>query len=262
MSGFTKLVPELVQSSIWNESAEVRCVWITMLAVKDKDGNVRGNPLSLARLANVSIEAVNAALEKFQAPDPHSNTPDHQGRRIAAVSGGWHVLNHALYRGKDYREHEAERKRQERAQKKDAGESVRTRPDMSGQVPDASASVSSSASSSGTEEGGCKGETEHPPRHRPCDILETDEIIGWVQCTKPRNDAERKACRHDEADGWLFPVTARKAAEWKEAYPAVLIDETLKEIRQRIRDTGKYRKTPPGVYAMVGGWMAREQNKA
>ena len=38
MSGFTKLVPEIVMSSIWNESPEVRCVWITMLAIKDENG--------------------------------------------------------------------------------------------------------------------------------------------------------------------------------------------------------------------------------
>ena len=38
MSGFTKLVPEIVLSSIWNESPEVRCVWITMLAIKDENG--------------------------------------------------------------------------------------------------------------------------------------------------------------------------------------------------------------------------------
>lgn len=37
MSGFTKLVPEIVMSSIWNESPEVRCVWIAMLATNALD---------------------------------------------------------------------------------------------------------------------------------------------------------------------------------------------------------------------------------
>jgi hypothetical protein len=96
MSGFTKLVPEIVHSSIWNESPEIRCVWITLLATKDKDGNVRGNPASLTRIANVTRAAVDEALAKFQSADPDSNTPDHDGRRIEAISGGWHVLNHEL----------------------------------------------------------------------------------------------------------------------------------------------------------------------
>jgi hypothetical protein len=100
------------------------------------------------------------------------------------------------------------------------------------------------------------------PRYRSFDVLESDEIIGWIQCTKPRSELEKKVCRMDDADGWVFPITKRKSEEWHEAYPKVLIEETLKEIRQRIRDTGKYRKTPPGVYAMVGRWMQNEQNKA
>ena len=141
MSGFTKLVPEIVLSSIWNESPEVRCVWIAMLATKDENGYVRGNAASLARIANVSLESAKEAIEKFQLPDPESNTPDNDGRRIQAVPGGWFVLNHALYRGKDYREYEAERKREYRKKHPLSG----TRP---GHVPDSSASASASASAS------------------------------------------------------------------------------------------------------------------
>lgn len=141
MAGFTKLVPEIVLSSIWNESAEVRCVWIAMLATKDENGYVRGNVASLARISNVSVEAAKSAIDRFQSPDPDSNTPDHEGRRIQAVPGGWFVLNHALYRGKDFREHEAERKRKYREKHQMSG----TCP---GQVPDASASASASVSAS------------------------------------------------------------------------------------------------------------------
>lgn len=140
MSGFTKLVPEIVQSSIWNETPEVRCVWITLLAIKDKDGFVRGNPATLARIANVSGEAVREALDKFQAPDPDSTTPDQEGRRIQAMPGGWRILNHVRYRGRDFRDHERERKQQYRVKKLSG-----TCP---GHVPDNSASDSTSASSS------------------------------------------------------------------------------------------------------------------
>jgi len=144
MAGFTKLVPEIVMSSIWNEPPDVRCVWITLLATKDENGYVRGNLLSLARTANVSVEATKHAIDVFQQPDPVSNTPDNEGRRIQAVPGGWYVLNHAIYRGKDYREHEAERKREYREKHKVS----RTCP---GHVPDSSASASVSASVSDRE---------------------------------------------------------------------------------------------------------------
>mgnify|MGYP001259537172 FL=1 len=141
MSGFTKLVPEIVMSSIWNESPEVRCVWIAMLATKDENGYVRGNATSLARLANVSLESAKEAIEKFQLPDPDSNSTEEDGRRIQAVPGGWFVLNHALYRGKDYREYEAERKKEYRKKQSLS----RTCP---GHVPDSSASASASISAS------------------------------------------------------------------------------------------------------------------
>lgn len=101
MSGFTKLVPEIVESSIWNESPEVRCVWVAMLAKKDKDGYVRGDAKTLARIANVGVEHVEEALRKFQDADESSHTPDNEGRRIAAAPGGWVVLNHEIYRARD-----------------------------------------------------------------------------------------------------------------------------------------------------------------
>jgi hypothetical protein len=85
------------------------------------------------------------------------------------VSGGWHVLNHALYRGKDYREHEAERKRIERQKKKEC-------PDMSGQVPDSSVSVSVSNSASeleGDARGGESGEQLPEPAAPPNPIPAT-----------------------------------------------------------------------------------------
>jgi hypothetical protein len=101
MSGFTKLVPEIVQSSIWNEPSDIRIVWITMLAIKDENGYVRGNAETLARMANVPIDAVNNALTKFQNPDANSHTPDDDGRRIEKYQGGWLVLNHDKYRCND-----------------------------------------------------------------------------------------------------------------------------------------------------------------
>lgn len=148
MSGFTKLVPEIIQSSIWNESAEVRIVWITLLAIKDEEGNVRGNIKTLARMANVRDKSAEDAIEKFKKPDPDSNTPAMEGRRIESIPGGWHVINHSVYRAKDYKDHEAERKREYR--KRVSGTSP-------GQVPDSSASASVSASSLDQDKRGMQG---------------------------------------------------------------------------------------------------------
>ena len=108
MPGFTKLVPEIIQSSIWNETSDVRCVWITMLAMKDQDGYVRGNINTLTRMANVGVDAVIEAVKKFTSPDPSSHTPNDDGRRIEPTHGGWMVLNHSLYRARDMKAEHAE----------------------------------------------------------------------------------------------------------------------------------------------------------
>ena len=153
MSGFTKLVPEIIQSSIWNEPPEIRCVWIAMIAMKDQDGNLRGNYQTIARMANVSLDWADKALQKFQSPDPYSNNTVNEGRRIEAIPGGWHVVSHELYRAKDYREFEAERKKKYRENKAMSG----TCP---GHVPDSSVSVSVSASDSASKREVKEGEKE------------------------------------------------------------------------------------------------------
>lgn len=98
MSGFSKLVPEIVMSSVWDLPTDIRIVWITLLALKDADGFVRGSAGYLAKVAKVPLEAVEQAMNLFTSPDPYSRTPDNEGRRVEAVENGWNILNHRLYR--------------------------------------------------------------------------------------------------------------------------------------------------------------------
>lgn len=96
--GYTKLFNSIITSTIWTEDDKTRLVWITMLALADKNGEVQASVPGLARLSAVSLEATEAALAKFLSPDKHSRTKDDEGRRIEAIDGGWHLLNHAKYR--------------------------------------------------------------------------------------------------------------------------------------------------------------------
>jgi hypothetical protein len=206
MSGFTKLVPEIVLSSIWNESPEVRCVWIALLATKDKDGNVRGNPRSLARVANVPVEAVDESLDIFQRPDPDSNNPDSEGRRIEAIPGGWHIVSHAIYRAKDYREHEAERKRTYRKNKAMSGTSP-------GQVPDCSASVSASPSESEPVRG-CKGEgavnKRSTPVQHPFKQWGRPELVASIVAANQDHLLTQQECE-EFADYWMEPTPSGRS---------------------------------------------------
>lgn len=118
---FTKLFSSIITSTIWTEDDQTRIVWITMLALADRNGEVQGSVPGLARLAGVPVDACRAALATFLAPDPDSRTKDDEGRRIEEIDGGWLLLNYAKYRQMASKEEQVqkatERTRRYRAKK-------------------------------------------------------------------------------------------------------------------------------------------------
>lgn len=119
MKPFTKLFSSIISSSIWRSPKETKVVWITMLAMSDKDGEVWASVGGLADMARVTKEECRKALDELLAPDDDSRTKGNEGRRIEEVDGGWRVLNYKKYRemgrGEDRREYFAENKRVNRA---------------------------------------------------------------------------------------------------------------------------------------------------
>lgn len=95
---YTKLFHSILDSSIWQESHQTRIVWVTMLAMADQHGEVQAAVPGLAKRAGVTIAEAEQAIATLSAPDTYSRTPDHEGRRIAKINGGWEILNHAKYR--------------------------------------------------------------------------------------------------------------------------------------------------------------------
>jgi hypothetical protein len=119
---YTKLACSILDSSVWdNDDATVR-IWVTILAMKDKDGVIHTSLSGLARRARKTIDETRAAIAKFEEPDPDSRNPENEGRRIRRITGGWQVLNHEWYRNalqpEDQREYERQRKAKQRANKK------------------------------------------------------------------------------------------------------------------------------------------------
>jgi hypothetical protein len=95
---YTKLFNSIITSTIWTEDDKTRILWITMLALADKNGEVQASIPGLARVAGMTVADCEAAITKFLAPDPYSRTPDDEGRRIETIDGGWALLNHGKYR--------------------------------------------------------------------------------------------------------------------------------------------------------------------
>ena len=113
-NGYTKLFSTILASTIWQEDDKTRLIWITMLAMSNRDGLVYAAIPGLAHFARVEVEDVEAALEKFLNPEENLSvrkTQDHEGRRIEVIEGGWRLLNHAKYRDKMNKEEQAEKSR-------------------------------------------------------------------------------------------------------------------------------------------------------
>lgn len=107
------------------EDDKTRIVWITMLAIADKNGEIQASIPGLARIAGVPVPDTEIAIQKFLEPDEHSRTPDDEGRRIEKIDGGWSLLNHAKYRAMASKDESktsnAERQRRHRERQKRNG---------------------------------------------------------------------------------------------------------------------------------------------
>ena len=117
--GFVKIYgDQLLNSTVWVQTdLTTKVVWIIMLTLADRHGNVKASIPGIARLAGVEIEDAMKSLEILKSPDKWSRTKDHEERRLETIDGGWNVLNYEKYR--DYRTKEqilaAERKAEYRA---------------------------------------------------------------------------------------------------------------------------------------------------
>ena len=62
-------------------------------------------------------------------------------------------------------------------------------------------------------------------------------------------------------DGTEFFVEKKDIAEWQQAYPAVDVEQELREMRAWCQANPKLRKTKNGVRRFIVSWLARQQDK-
>jgi len=172
---YTKLFTSIITSTIWAEDDATRIVWITLLALADKNGEVQGSVPGIARLAAVSIESCRAAFVKFMSPDLDSRTKDDEGRRVEEIEGGWVLLNHRKYRemasGEDRKAQDAIR--QQRARDKRARNSHALVTHQSPQICQAEADAHAEAEANSLKK---SKETKETPAFAAVVFLKSEEI--------------------------------------------------------------------------------------
>lgn len=129
MTGFTKLFADIISSSLWDEPQPTRIVFITMLALRNRDHVVRSTDTFLALASRVTNEEAQEALRVLSSPDPRSRSQVEEGRRIKRVDGGWFIINGEHYRKKlsldERNEYKRVKQAEYRAKKKSGGPSRR-----------------------------------------------------------------------------------------------------------------------------------------
>lgn len=126
---FTKVYESILDSSIWFECSDTRCVWFTLMALADQNGNVSNTIPGLARRAfprpeiEEAIKLTEAALSLFMSPDKYSRSEEDDGRRLRKVDGGWFLINHKAYRLKRKEDDRREQNRAAQQRKRDRQQS-------------------------------------------------------------------------------------------------------------------------------------------
>lgn len=119
---YSKLHSSLVHSSLWTEADHVRLLFITLLAMCDKDGYVAGSRPGLERAACIDWDTATERdpWKVLMEPDMYSSdrmrAPENEGRRIEEVPGGFRLLNFEYYRG--LRNEDDRREQNRKAQEK------------------------------------------------------------------------------------------------------------------------------------------------
>lgn len=98
---YAKIFSKIFDSSIADDWQQ-RVVFQDILILCNRDGIVDMTHEAISRRTNVPIEIVRESITKLESPDPKSNTPNEDGRRIERLDEhrdwGWRIINFTKYR--------------------------------------------------------------------------------------------------------------------------------------------------------------------
>lgn len=121
---YAKLFSSIITSSLWTEDNSTKVLFITMLALADREGYVYGSANGIARVACLTPEETKTGIAVLSSPDPNSSdstrNPENNGRRIEPIDGGWKIINYPYYRDL----HDADERRHQDKMRKRKSRSV------------------------------------------------------------------------------------------------------------------------------------------
>ncbi len=102
---YSKLYRTIFDGSLYGEF-EALTVFMAMLALADRHGEVDAAPNKIAGCLGCSVEFVLKGIDLLEAPDPISRTPAEEGRRLLRLPNdegglkpfGWRITNYEKYR--------------------------------------------------------------------------------------------------------------------------------------------------------------------
>lgn len=230
---YAKLFGSILDSSLWAEDLHVRVLFVTMIAMADREGFVFAAVPGLAHRARLSREQVDDALQRLSAPDPDSSdrlrNPENEGRRIETADGGWKLLNYPYYRGlkdaDERREQVREAVRRHRARKRVKAAVIRGNPGKPSDSEAESYSETLSPNGSPPVQQSSSGEESVPrrtprPRSNGFHPPSVPEVKKWVAEHHPEWTDTRifdavKFCAHYDSVGWI--VGKKRMVNWHAA---------------------------------------------
>lgn len=146
MAGFVKLDAGILESTLWAQK-DARDVFITALLMASPHelraptpeietrslahtgfvvppgwyGFVPAAGVGIIHRAGIADRGLGMkALERLASPEPDSRSPDHDGRRMVRIDGGFIILNYVKYRDRDYTAAARSKRWRDRKKKADA----------------------------------------------------------------------------------------------------------------------------------------------
>lgn len=213
---YSKLHASIVNSSLWTQRDSVRILFITLLALCDRDGIVYGSKPGLERIAMINPDEADDAWVVLMSPDEDSSdkmrAPENQGRRIEEVPGGFRLLNFEYYRGLRNDDDRREQNRQAQARFKAKSVSVsHSKPDSAKQIHGNPISEAEADTESETKSGSASAPVPRSKFEKP--TIEAMRLYA-AKLGLPESEASR-CFDHYESNGWL--VGGKPMRNWQAA---------------------------------------------